>query len=71
MKAPESYNKNNHDDENTSSKCNSLLQSNLINADNSQQFSLKSFNNNVILLLGGLDRGHSFDPLNPYLKNVK
>ena len=32
---------------------------------------LKSFNNNVILLLGGLDRGHSFDPLNPYLKNVK
>lgn len=46
MKAPESYNKNNHDDENTSSKCNSLLQSNLINADNSQQFSLKSFNNN-------------------------
>ena len=32
---------------------------------------LKSFNNNVILLLGGLDRGHSFAPLNPYLKNVK
>lgn len=32
---------------------------------------LKSFNNNVILLLGGLDRGHSFEPLNPYLKNVK
>ena len=31
---------------------------------------LKSFNNNIILLLGGLDRGHSFDPLNPYLKNV-
>ena len=32
---------------------------------------LKSFNNDTILLLGGLDRGHSFDPLNPYLKNVK
>lgn len=32
---------------------------------------LKSFNNNVILLLGGLDRGHSFEPLNPYLKNIK
>ena len=32
---------------------------------------LKSFNNNIILLLGGLDRGHSFEPLNPYLKNVK
>ena len=32
---------------------------------------LKSFDNNIILLLGGLDRGHSFEPLNPYLKNVK
>lgn len=32
---------------------------------------LKSFENNIILLLGGLDRGHSFEPLNPYLKNVK
>ena len=32
---------------------------------------LKSFNNDTILLLGGLDRGHSFDPLNDYLKNVK
>ena len=32
---------------------------------------LKSFNNDTILLLGGLDRGHSFEPLNPYLKNVK
>lgn len=32
---------------------------------------LKSFNNNIILLLGGLDRNHSFEPLNPYLKNVK
>ena len=32
---------------------------------------LKSFNNDTILLLGGLDRGHSFEPLNTYLKNVK
>ena len=32
---------------------------------------LKSFNNDIILLLGGLDRGHSFDPLNKYLNNVK
>ena len=33
---------------------------------------LKSFDkNNVILLLGGLDRGHSFEPLNDYLTNVK
>ena len=32
---------------------------------------LKSFNSPIILLLGGLDRGHSFDPLNDYLKNVK
>jgi len=32
---------------------------------------LKSFENNTILLLGGLDRGHSFEPLNQYLKNVK
>ena len=32
---------------------------------------LKSFNNEtIILLLGGLDRGHSFEPLNPYIKNV-
>ena len=31
---------------------------------------LKSFTNNIILLLGGLDRGHSFEPLNEYLKNV-
>jgi len=32
---------------------------------------LKSFNNNIILLLGGLDRGHSFEPLNEYTKNVR
>lgn len=32
---------------------------------------LKSFENNILLILGGLDRGHSFEPLNPYLKNVK
>ncbi len=32
---------------------------------------LKSFKNNVILLLGGLDRGHSFEPLKPYLNCVK
>ena len=32
---------------------------------------LKSFNNPVVLLLGGLDRGHSFEPLVPYLTNVK
>ena len=32
---------------------------------------LKSFDNETILLLGGLDRGHSFEPLNPYLNNVK
>ena len=32
---------------------------------------LKSFDNEVVLILGGLDRGHSFEPLLPYLKNVK
>lgn len=32
---------------------------------------LKSFNNDVVLILGGLDRGHSFDPLLPYLTHVK
>lgn len=32
---------------------------------------LKSFDNDVILILGGLDRGHSFEPLIPYLKHVK
>ena len=32
---------------------------------------LKSFDKDTILILGGLDRDHSFEPLNPYLKNVK
>src|SRR5574344_137636 len=32
---------------------------------------LKSFDNNLILLLGGLDRGHSFIGLNKYLTHVK
>ena len=32
---------------------------------------LKSFNSPVILLLGGLDRGHSFEPLTPYMEHVK
>ena len=32
---------------------------------------LKAFDNDVILLLGGLDRGHSFDDLVPYLKHTK
>ena len=32
---------------------------------------LKSFSTPVILLLGGLDRGHSFDGLIPYLKQVR
>lgn len=32
---------------------------------------LKSFTNPVILLLGGLDRGHPFDELTPYMNYVK
>lgn len=32
---------------------------------------LKSFDKPTILLLGGLDRGHSFEPLNNYMNNVK
>lgn len=32
---------------------------------------LKSFDNEVVLILGGLDRGHSFEPLLPYLSHVK
>lgn len=32
---------------------------------------LKSFDTPVILILGGLDRGHSFDDLVPYLNHVK
>lgn len=32
---------------------------------------LSSFQNDILLLLGGLDRGHSFDPLLPYMNHVK
>lgn len=32
---------------------------------------LKAFKKPEILILGGLDRGHSFDPLNDYIGNVK
>jgi len=32
---------------------------------------LKSFDNDVVLILGGLDRGHSFDELLPYLNHTK
>lgn len=32
---------------------------------------LSSFKNPTILLLGGLDRGHSFEPLLPFMQNVK
>ena len=35
------------------------------------QIALSSFNKPIILLLGGLDRGHSFDDLASYMKNVK
>ena len=35
------------------------------------QIALSSFNKPIILLLGGLDRGHSFDELASYMKNVK
>ena len=31
---------------------------------------LSSFNNPTILILGGLDRNHSFEPLSPYIKKV-
>ncbi len=37
----------------------------------STQIALSAFNNPTILLLGGLDRGHSFDDLKDYLKNTK
>lgn len=37
----------------------------------STQIALKTFNKPTILLLGGLDRGHSFDGLTEYMKNVK
>ncbi|HPF83643.1 MAG TPA: UDP-N-acetylmuramoyl-L-alanine--D-glutamate ligase [Bacilli bacterium] len=32
---------------------------------------VKSFNKPTILIMGGLDRGHSFEPLNDYMSNVK
>lgn len=37
----------------------------------STQIALASFERPTVLLLGGLDRGHSFDELKGYLKNVK
>ncbi|MGF7059641.1 UDP-N-acetylmuramoyl-L-alanine--D-glutamate ligase [Brassicibacter mesophilus] len=37
----------------------------------STQIALSSFVNPTILLLGGFDRGHSFEGLKDYLKNVK
>ena len=37
---------------------------------NSTITALKSFDNNVVLILGGLDRGHSFEGLKPYLGHV-
>ena len=37
----------------------------------STQIALSAFNKPTILLLGGLDRGHSFEGLTDYLKNVK
>jgi UDP-N-acetylmuramoylalanine--D-glutamate ligase len=37
----------------------------------STQIALSSFAKPIILLLGGLDRGHSFDDLKEYLKHVK
>lgn len=35
------------------------------------QIALSSFDKPLVLLLGGLDRGHSFEELKDYLKNVK
>ena len=37
----------------------------------STQIALSAFSSPTILILGGLDRGHSFDELKEYLKNVK
>lgn len=37
----------------------------------STQIALSAFSSPIILILGGLDRGHSFDGLIDYLKNVK
>lgn len=37
----------------------------------STTIALKAFNKPTILIMGGLDRGHSFEPLNDYMENVK
>jgi len=37
----------------------------------STMIALSAFTNPTILLMGGLDRGQSFDELKPYMKNVK
>ena len=37
----------------------------------STMIALKAFKSPLILILGGLDRGHSFDPLDDYLTHVK
>ena len=37
----------------------------------STQIALSAFKKPTILILGGLDRGHSFEGLTPYMKNVK
>jgi UDP-N-acetylmuramoylalanine--D-glutamate ligase len=37
----------------------------------STQIALSAFDRPTIILLGGLDRGHSFDELESYMKNVK
>lgn len=37
----------------------------------STEIALSAFNNPIILLMGGLDRGHSFDELKDYLNNTK
>ena len=36
----------------------------------STKIALKSFNQPTLLILGGLDRGHSFDDLTPCMENV-
>lgn len=35
------------------------------------QIALSSFDNDIFLILGGLDRGQDFNELTPYMKNVK
>ena len=37
----------------------------------STNIALKAFDKPTILIMGGLDRGHSFEPLNEAMKNVK